>query len=145
MSDHARCLRLRNLPQVSGLQAACCRGIPAAMKRFLRIYSGLFLAFAVALTAHGAAARQGARDAAGQMVICTSMGAKVVYVDSDGQPVAPPHVCPDCVMHLLDAVASTAGLPVPRQMVSSAWHGLNRSGSGSYVQPNATARAPPAL
>ena len=113
------------------------------MKPFLRIYLGLFLAFAVALTAHSAAARQGTRDAAGQMVICTGAGAVTVYVDSEGQPVQPPHSCPDCVMHVLDAVMQPAALPVPaaagRAMAAAQAAGLF---AGHHVL-RASARGPP--
>lgn len=113
------------------------------MKPLLRRYLGLFMALAIALTAHGAAAAQGNRDASGQMVICTGTGPVVVYVDDDGQPVQPPHYCPDCVMQLLDAVSvpvtlcapdatGVAALPVP---VPALTHGRNTL--------RASARAPP--
>ncbi|WP_291732529.1 hypothetical protein [Leisingera sp. F5] len=114
------------------------------MKHFSCIYLGLFLVFAVALTAHSAAARQGARDAVGQIVICTGMGPEVIYVDSEGQPVQPPHSCPDCVMHLLDAVAPPAGFPVPGQLVGRLDAVSENAAIGSYCEPSATARSPPA-
>lgn len=120
------------------------RHIILVMKRFLRIYFGLFLAFAVALTAHSAAARQGARDAAWQMVICTGMGPEVIYVDSEGQPVQPPHSCPDCVMHLLDAVAPPAALPAPGQSAGRVHAVSHKAAIGSYCKPSTTARSPPA-
>ncbi|WP_323783846.1 hypothetical protein [Leisingera sp.] len=114
------------------------------MTRILRICLGLFLVLAVALTAHSAAARQGARDAAGQMVICTGLGPEIVYVDSDGQPVPPPHSCPDCVMHLLDAVALPAALPVPGEGAGRVAAVPQRPVSGGCREPEATARSPPA-
>ncbi|AHD00219.1 hypothetical protein [Leisingera methylohalidivorans] len=114
------------------------------MKHFPRLYLGLFLALAVALTAHSAAARQGARDAAGQMVICTGLGPEIVYVDSDGQPVPPPHSCPECVMHLLDAVALPAALPVPGQSAGRVDAVPQKPARGGHREPEATARSPPA-
>lgn len=36
-------------------------------------------------------------DPAGVMVLCTGTGATAVVVDSDGQPIDPEPVCPDCV------------------------------------------------
>ena len=114
------------------------------MKPAFRRYLGLILALAVALTAHNAAALQGSRDAAGQMVICTGTGPVVVYMDSEGQPMPPPHSCPDCVMHLLDAVAPSPAIAAP---VASG----HREASVAKTVPGraqqilrATARAPPA-
>lgn len=114
------------------------------MKHILRLYLGLFLALAVALTGHSAAARQGMRDAAGQMVICTGLGPEVIYVDSEGQPVQPPHSCPDCVMHLLDAVAPPATLPVSGQSAGRVHAVSHKAAIGSYFKPRASARSPPA-
>lgn len=113
------------------------------MKAVLRKYLGLFLALAVALTAHSAAAAQGSRDASGQMVICTGTGPTVIYVDDNGQPTKPPHYCPDCVMQLLVAVADVMTLRAP-DAVSMAERptapALPQHG-GSPLR--ATARAPP--
>jgi hypothetical protein len=114
------------------------------MTRILRIWLGLFLALTVALTAHSAAARQGERDAAGQMVICTGTGPATIYVDSDGQPVKPPHNCPDCVMHVLDAVAQHAGLMLPVIACSEAVAGQVAALASVQKILRASARAPPA-
>ncbi|MCB4455318.1 DUF2946 family protein [Leisingera sp. McT4-56] len=114
------------------------------MMHFLRLYLGLFLAFAVALTAHSAAARQGERDAAGQMVICTGTGPVTVYVDSEGQPAKPPHHCPDCVMHVLDAVVQPAGLVLPVEVSSEVTAGRQVTPASVQNSLNASARAPPA-
>ena len=93
--------------------------IMRTMMQRLRIYIGIFLSLAVVLTAHSAAAMRGARDASGQMVICTGTGPVAIYVDSEGQPVPEPHFCPDCVMHLLDvggAAAPELSAPAPAVM-----------------------------
>ncbi|KIC15132.1 hypothetical protein RA24_09465 [Leisingera sp. ANG-M6] len=110
----------------------------------LRIFLGLFLALTVALTAHSAAARQGERNAAGQMVICTGTGPVAIYVDSDGQPAKPPHNCPDCVMHVLDAVMQPAGLVLPVVVCSEASAGRQAALASVQHILNASARAPPA-
>ncbi|UWQ46777.1 hypothetical protein K3719_05270 [Leisingera aquaemixtae] len=115
------------------------------MIRALRISLGLFLALTVALTAHSAAARQGERDAAGQMVICTGTGPVTIYVDREGQPVKPPHQCPDCVMHVLDAVMQPAGLVLP-VAVSSKVAAVRAAALPAVQQTlRATARAPPGI
>ncbi len=114
------------------------------MMHLLRISLGLFLALTVALTAHSAAARQGERGAAGQMVICTGTGPVTIYVDSEGQPAKPPHNCPDCVMHVLDAVAQPARL-VLRVEACGTVTGVQQAALASVQNtPQATARAPPA-
>ncbi|KIC12316.1 hypothetical protein RA19_03540 [Leisingera sp. ANG-M1] len=114
------------------------------MRTALRRYLGLILALAVALTAHNAAALQGSRDAAGQMVICTGTGPVVVYVDSEGQPTKPPHNCPDCVMHLLDAVAPSpaAAAPLPAGHRGASVSETARGRAQQILR--ATARGPPA-
>ncbi|NSY38329.1 hypothetical protein GKC28_08690 [Leisingera sp. ANG59] len=109
-----------------------------------RICLGLFLALTVALTAHSAAARQGERDAAGRMVICTGTGPVTVYVDSEGQPAKPPHNCPDCVMHVLDAVAQPAGLVLSAAACSEVTAGQQAALASAQDVLRATARAPPA-
>lgn len=114
------------------------------MTRILRIFLGLFLALTVALTAHSAAARQGERDAAGRMVICTGTGPVTIYVDSEGQPVTPPHHCPDCVMHVLDAVAQPVGLVLPAAACSEVTAGQQTALASVQGVLRATARAPPA-
>ncbi|WP_261397118.1 DUF2946 family protein [Leisingera aquaemixtae] len=111
---------------------------------FLRLYLGLFLAFAVALTAHSAAARQGERDAAGQMVICTGTGPVTVYVGSEGQPAKPPHHCPDCVMHVLDAVAQPVGLVLPLESCRTVAPVQETVRVSAALRLRASARAPPA-
>ncbi|WP_259968914.1 hypothetical protein [Leisingera caerulea] len=114
------------------------------MTRLLRICLGLFLALTVALSAHSAAARQGERDAAGRMVICTGTGPVTIYVDSEGQPVKPPHHCPDCVMHVLDAVVQAAGLTLPVPLCSEVTAGRQAVPPSIQQILRATARAPPA-
>lgn len=78
--------------------------------RNLRSYLAIALSLVMVLTAHSASAMMGMRDATGQMVICTGEGKQTVYIDAEGQPTAPPHDCPDCVMLVLDAGAPPAGL-----------------------------------
>lgn len=110
----------------------------------LRIFLGLLLALSVALTAHSAAARQGERDAAGRMVICTGTGPVTIYVDSEGKPAKPPHSCPDCVMHVLDAVAQPVGLALPVLARSAAVAGQVAALASVQKILCASARAPPA-
>jgi len=113
------------------------------MARFLRISLALMLALVVTLTGHASASAKGSRDAAGQIVICAGTGPVVIYVDKDGQPTHAPHFCPDCVMHLLDAIAG------PQDLMLHPYEGqaFDRLGGqvqvGHLIMVEATARAPP--
>lgn len=113
------------------------------MMHTLRIFFGLILALTVALTAHSAAARQGERDAAGRIVICTGTGPVAIYVDSEGQPVTPPHSCPDCMMHVLDAVTPPVTLGLPVGGCSTASTEFDAAQATVQFIPDACARAPP--
>jgi len=84
------------------------------MTRSLRIYLALTLVAIMVLTSQSMAVARGmATNAAGQIVLCTGTGPVSVYVDEDGQPTRPPHICPDCALHLLAAVAAPDIAPVP--------------------------------
>ncbi|MEP1328613.1 hypothetical protein [Pseudophaeobacter sp.] len=115
------------------------------MARFLRIYLALSLALVVALTGHASASARGGVDAAGQMVICSGSAAVVIYVDSEGQPTQAPHFCPDCVMHLLDALP----LPDAASFLAYAGQAFEQTQilpwQDNRVLLHALARAPPAL
>ncbi|MGR3678062.1 MAG: hypothetical protein ACU0AZ_08770 [Paracoccaceae bacterium] len=79
-------------------------GISGVMMRVSRIYLALFLALVVTLTGHSVGALRGTSDVAEPMVLCTGGGAVTVYLDENGDPTLPPHKCPDCILHMLDAV-----------------------------------------
>ncbi|WP_158968767.1 hypothetical protein [Chachezhania sediminis] len=74
------------------------------MRRF-RTYLALSLAALLVLTGAGLAAARTAPDPAGRMVLCSGAGPVAVFVDADGNPVGPPHFCPDKALLLLAAVA----------------------------------------
>lgn len=83
------------------------------MTRSLRSYLAVLLVAVMALTSQSMAVARGATGPAGQMVLCTGTGPVAVYVDEDGQPTDPPHICPDCALHLLAAVAAPDIAPAP--------------------------------
>ncbi|MGR3623871.1 hypothetical protein [Pseudophaeobacter sp.] len=115
------------------------------MARLLRIYLVLALALVVTLTGHAATSMKGARDATGQMVICSGSGPVIVFVDNEGQPTRPPHFCPDCVMNLLDAVSVPDALALHSyggQAFDRLWPARLQ---GHWTVVQALARAPPAL
>ncbi|PIE11849.1 MAG: hypothetical protein CSA72_01650 [Rhodobacterales bacterium] len=63
----------------------------------------LTLILAVLATAQIVGMARGQASVAGEMVICSGGAVVTVQVDADGNPVGPPHFCPDCAMTLLVA------------------------------------------
>lgn len=115
------------------------------MTRRLRIYLALTLVAIMVLTSQSmAVARGAARDATGQIVLCTGTGPVSVYVDEDGQPVGRPHICPDCALHLLAAVAAPDIAPVPLALSSRKHPLILAEVSAETVAPASSARGPPA-
>src|SRR6056297_1935912 len=72
-----------------------------------RAYLAFALAFVLTFTGQSMALARTAPDPAGQMVLCTGSGPVTVLLDAEGQPTGAVHVCPDCTLSLLAAVAET--------------------------------------
>ncbi len=72
----------------------------------MRPLLALFLCTVIVATGGAMAAARGQAAVAGQIVLCTGSGPVTVEVDAQGQPVGPVHICPDCAMSLLAAVAA---------------------------------------
>ena len=89
------------------------------MVSLLRISVAVFLAAAVAMTGLYLASAKGQTMAVGQMVICVCNQVDTVYVDGEGQPTGAPHICPDCAVGLLAAVAPLAFLLRPHGHVGA--------------------------
>ena len=51
--------------------------------------------------------------AVGQMVICTTDGAKIIGIDAQGQPTGGDHICPDCVLAFVSLEADGWRLTEP--------------------------------
>lgn len=88
----------------------------AAMIAPFRPLCALLLALVLAFTGQGMAVARGAPGPDGSMVICTGTGPVMIYLDADGTPTSPPHLCPDCAMSLLQTginAALTLRAPVP--------------------------------
>ncbi|WP_421905033.1 hypothetical protein [Mameliella sp.] len=63
--------------------------------RKLRTSIGILLAMVLAFTGLSAAYARGQADPAGSIVICRGLTVVTILVDAEGQPVEPPHICPD--------------------------------------------------
>ena len=105
----------------------------------------VFLAFALALTGVSVAQTHGAAAATGQIVICHGQGTAVIYVDAEGQPTAPPHLCPDCV--LLLATEAEAPRAAASLSLSEAIHStVAKTGPAGMCKGNLPpVRAPPVV
>lgn len=69
----------------------------------------LTLALLIAVTSQQMAMARGVMyDAAGQVVLCTGQGTQTVTVDHSGNPIEVVHICPDCALTLVAAVATQA-------------------------------------
>lgn len=55
------------------------------------------LVLALLVTTQAMAAARTAAPATGTMVLCVGLYEVTVFTDADGQPVATPHFCPDCL------------------------------------------------
>jgi len=79
----------------------------------LRFISAIALSLLIALTSASMAVARGQTSVAGQMVICTGYAYVTVDVDSEGQPVGPRHICPDCALSLLNALTTPFAFEMP--------------------------------
>ncbi|MCG7573473.1 hypothetical protein MHM39_07825 [Phaeobacter sp. CNT1-3] len=62
----------------------------------VRTYLAVMLALVMVLTTQTMGNARHAAMPVGEMVLCIGSEAITVYYDEDGQPVDPPHYCPDC-------------------------------------------------
>lgn len=75
----------------------------------------LILALILALVAQQAAVARAAMAVPGlEMTLCTGDGPVTVTLDAEGNPVAPPHPCPACILALVLPPAATAPGQSPR-------------------------------
>jgi len=72
------------------------------MKRHTRSLFACLLSVLILVTSGTMAVARGHAMVAGQIVICTGYGPKVITVDADNQPVGPALYCPDCALSFMD-------------------------------------------
>ncbi len=103
----------------------------------------LGLCLFLALTSVTLAVARGAPGPVGVMVICTGEGMQRLAVDADGQPVAQPHICPDCLL-AFHASPLRDPLPAPRAACTTARAPFaEASHAAAPARPAMLARAPP--
>lgn len=104
------------------------------------------LCLTLALTSAAMALARGqARDVSGAIVLCAGLGVVTVTVDSRGNPVGALHVCPDCALFALAAVASpeAAVLAAPPGRAWTIGGRADASLRAGRTERTTWARAPP--
>lgn len=112
----------------------------------MRIYRSLHALIAAALLALGVIGTglaHGQNPAAGMAVLCIDTVAVSVAVDAQGQPVEPPHICPDCLSLAL-AESREQALPLAPPATPQERPSAYRPPPRSDTAPRPPARAPPA-
>ena len=69
------------------------------------------LACILILSGQGMAVARGSAPASGEMVLCIGAGSYTVFVDGQGRPTAPPHLCQDCLQGMDHAALPDVFLP----------------------------------
>lgn len=72
-------------------------GLYLGLMRHAQSFLALGLCVVLALTSQSQLLARGAAQPVGHVVLCTGTGPVTVAVDAEGQPVATPHICPDCL------------------------------------------------
>ena len=102
------------------------------------------MALLILTTGQAAAAARGMSGAQGVMEICVGTSPVMVYVDAEGQPIAPPHLCPDWAQSLF----AMAGSPPDMALVPASYIALDPvslAGVKRQAAPvDSLARGPPA-
>lgn len=75
------------------------------MRHALRPFSAIALALLLVFTAQSMAVARGIQGVGGAVVLCTGSGPVTILTDSEGQPVGPTHICPECTLSLIVASA----------------------------------------
>lgn len=78
------------------------------MIKQIRPLAAIVLALLLVFTAQSMAVARGMAGADGMVVLCTGSGPVTVLTDAEGQPIGPAHICPDCTLSLIAAVAPPA-------------------------------------
>lgn len=111
----------------------------------LRTYLAVLIALCMVLTTQTMALARGMSDPVGEMVLCIGNETVTVYYDDDGQPVDPPHYCPDCSVSPL-ALLQSSFVPNLRPLGQGVVLRIERGQKAiaAEVIP-ASARGPPVL
>ncbi|MGR3507073.1 MAG: hypothetical protein ACU0B7_14525 [Paracoccaceae bacterium] len=110
-----------------------------------RPFFAIALALLLVLTAQSMAAARGMSGVSGSVVLCTGTGPVTILTDADGQPVGPAHICPDCTLSLIVALAGDAPLVLHPIGRAEALKAVGRSVLLHRIAQPFSARDPPAV
>ncbi len=122
------CLLL-SLAEVGG------RGLYLGLMRQFRPILAIGLCLLLTLTSQSLAVARGVAQPVGEIVLCTTTGPVTVAVDAEGQPAAPPHICPDCLPGFAVVLANPPAL--------RAWQAAVRRITVTEVAPHVVTRSLP--
>ncbi|MGI3210727.1 hypothetical protein ACROSR_06370 [Roseovarius tibetensis] len=109
----------------------------------LRAITAFGLCLFLALTSVTLAVARGAPQPSGVIVLCAGDGPRRVPVDTQGTPMAPPHVCPECLLALFTTDPGDP-LPGPRAARVTSRHPFaDATHPIPLARPAMLARAPP--
>jgi hypothetical protein len=95
------------------LQRCWLRGPADTLIEMTRILT-LILALLIAVTSQQMAmARAVTKDAQGQVILCTGQGPMMVTLDTQGDPIGPVHICPDCALTLIAYIDASIDVKTP--------------------------------
>lgn len=114
------------------------------MKRRFQPFFAIALALLLVLTAQSMAAARGMPGVSGSVVLCTGSGPLTILTDAEGQPVGPAHICPDCTLSSIVALAQDAPLVAHPMGRSEALKSPGRSVVLHRIAQPFSARDPPA-
>jgi hypothetical protein len=103
----------------------------------------LFLVLTLVVTAQAAAVARGQPGAVGEIVICAGGGLVTLRVDSQGDPVGPPHVCPDAVAGLAAPAPPESAAPAQPALCAAARAFAALPAPRGHRQRPSCARDPP--
>ena len=110
----------------------------------LRPFFAICLAVSLVLTSGAMAVARGqTQDSVGNIILCTGHGVVWVAIDSNGDPVGPIHICPDCALQAFD-VPAFASLELGAHRPDQIHHAEAKASIGARsVFGTNLARAPP--
>lgn len=115
------------------------------MKTLRLILTALAVVVLLMASQSMAVARGQARDVSGTMVLCTGTGPVSVAFDSQGNPVGPVHICPDCALTLVMATSAPPPFPSIVARVRAAEYPDLVVAPETITSVVPTARGPPAV
>lgn len=88
----------------------------------IRHLFSMLLMLTLGLTSATAGSARGQMRVAGEIVICSGQGVVTISIDAQGNPTGPIHICPDCVLTLLE----TPEYNLHNVLIQSGWQKITQ-------------------